>query len=387
MNSLIRLFSLILIFSTACARITPSPTPSSSGSWVEEEFIFQFGDATIFSIVTLPDSPGPHPAVVIIDGAADIETRLRDGVSSTYFKDLARKLAMEGVAAVRYDPPGVGRSTGSIVFDSLEYRTDEALAVLDAMRARNDIQPDRVGFWGISQGGWVIAMAAAERPDDVAFIISVSGSGVPVVEQQIFSIEAQSRADGLAEEDISRAVLFGRTLIDWQLSEPIYQEENLAASLEIPASGALKEFVDLVYEPGEITFSESLQQGIEIMRTVKDEAWAKYLYLEELYIPQLENTTAEQLESIRSIVGETLLNDPSAYMTRVECPVLAIFGEKDVLQPSEKSAALYEKYLAEAGNQEYKFVILPGAGHSIGLFTQGYWEALSGWLTEVVLLQ
>lgn len=387
MNSLIRLCSLVLVFSSACARNTASPTPSSSGSWVEEEFIFNFKDATIFSIVTLPDNPGPHPAVVIIDGAADIETRLRNGVSSNYFKDLARKLAMEGIAAVRYDPPGVGSSTGSIVFDSLDYRSEEALAVLDAMRSRNDILPDRVGFWGVSQGGWVIAMAAAERPDDVAFIISVSGSGVSVVEQQIFSIEAQSRADGLPEEDIARAVLFGRTLIDWQLSEPIYQEENLAASHELPASDPLKEFVDLVYDPGEITISESLQQGISIMKTVKDEAWAKYLYLEELYIPQLENTPPEQLEAIRSIVGETLLNDPSAYMTRVECPVLAIFGEKDVLQPSEKSAALYEKYLTEAGNQDYKIVILPGAGHSIGLFTQGYWEALSGWLKEVVMLQ
>jgi pimeloyl-ACP methyl ester carboxylesterase len=60
--------------------------------------------------------------------------------------------------------------------------------------------------------------------------------------------------------------------------------------------------------------------------------------------------------------------------------VLAIFGEDDLLQPTEKSAALYKQYLTDAGNEDFKIVVIPGVGHSILLSTPGYWEALSDWL-------
>jgi pimeloyl-ACP methyl ester carboxylesterase len=136
----------------------------------------------------------------------------------------------------------------------------------------------------------------------------------------------------------------------------------------------------LVYEPGQITPSESLAQGIEILKSVQDEPWAKFLYLRELYLPQLESIPAEQVEALRAMTGQTLLEDPADYWTRVRCPVLAIFGEDDLLQPTAKSAALYEEWLAQAGNGRFEILVIPGVGHSIGLSTPGYWDGLSGWL-------
>ena len=120
-----------------------------------------------------------------------------------------------GFAVLRYDPPGVGQSTGESGFQSLDNRTEEAMAALQYLQSRSDIRRDRVGLWGVSQGSWVIAMAAAAFPQDVAFIISVSGSGVGVAEQQVHSIEAQSEAAQMSEQDTTKAVLFGRLLIDW----------------------------------------------------------------------------------------------------------------------------------------------------------------------------
>ena len=49
---------------------------------------------------------------------------------------------------------------------------------------------------GDKQGGWVIAMAAAEAPQEIAFIISASGAGVSVAEQQVYGVEAQTRQPG-----------------------------------------------------------------------------------------------------------------------------------------------------------------------------------------------
>jgi pimeloyl-ACP methyl ester carboxylesterase len=139
----------------------------------------------------------------------------------------------------------------------------------------------------------------------------------------------------------------------------------------------------LVYEPGEVTPSEALEEGIEILRSIQDERWAKFLYLRELFLPQLESIPAEQVEAVKAITGRTLLEDPEEYWTLVQCPVLAIFGEDDLLQPTAKSAAVYEQTLSQGGNEQFEIVVLPGVGHSINLSTPGYWEGLSQWLDRL----
>jgi hypothetical protein len=291
-------------------------------------------------------------------------------------------MVLSGFAVLRYDPPGVGRSTGESGFESLGARAEEALAALQYLQSRPDVRPDRVGLWGVSQGGWVIAMAAAESPQDVAFIISDSGSGVSVAEQQVYSIEAQSRAAGMSEEDVTKAVLFGRLLVDWQLSDPIYRDVNETEAHAL-GDGPWTKYAALVYEPGEITPAEGLQEGIEILKSIQDEPWAEFLYVRELYVPQLESIPPEQVEAVKAMVGPTLLTDPKDYLTRVRCPVLAVFGEDDHLVPSHRSAALYEQYLTEAGNDDVKVVVIPGVGHAFGLRAPGYADLLTDWLDHL----
>jgi pimeloyl-ACP methyl ester carboxylesterase len=291
-------------------------------------------------------------------------------------------MVRSGFAVLRYDPPGVGQSTGEAGFEPLDTRAEEALAALRYLQSRPDIDPDRVGLWGVSQGGWVIAMAAAEAPEDVAFIIADSGSGVSVAEQQVHSIEAQSKAAGMREEDVTKAVLFGRLLVDWQLSDPIYRDVN-EAERQTLGEGPWDDFSALVYEPGDITPAEGLREGIEILMSIQDEPWAEFLYLDDLYLPQLESIPPEQVMAVRAMVEPSLLNDPRDYMTRVHCPVLAVFGEDDLLQPSQKSAALYEQYLTEAGNDHFEILVIPGVGHAFGISEPGYSDALSDWLDHL----
>ena len=202
---------------------------------------------------------------------------------------------LEGFAVLRYDRPEVGKSTGEVSFQSLENRSEEALAALHYLQSREDIMSDKVGLWGISQGGWVISMTAADFPQDVAFIIPVSGSGVSVAEQQVHSIESESRNAGFAEEDITKAVIFGRLLIDWQLVNPIFKEENLLDAQSL-GGGPWTSFMELVYEPGDITPAEGFLQGIEILQSIQDDNWAKHLYLKELYLPQMRVSHQSKLK-------------------------------------------------------------------------------------------
>jgi pimeloyl-ACP methyl ester carboxylesterase len=344
-----------------------------------EKVTFTLGPNELSGILTLPAAGGPHPAIVLISGSVNPSTGARPGASSGYFREHAQALAQDGWAVLRYDPPGVGQSTGEAGFESLDMRAEEAAAALHYLQTHPDIRPDRVGLWGGSQGGWVIAMAAARYPKDVAFLISVSGSGVSVAEQQVHSVRAQSEAAGMAEDDVSKAVLMGRLLIDWQVENPIYQDVNEADAHTL-GEGPWSAFMMMVYDPGDISPAEGLKQGIEVLESIQDEPWAEFLYVKELYLPQMRNIPPGQVESVKALVGPTLLEDPKGYWTRVKCPVLAVFGEEDLLQPSKVSAALYEEYLTAGGNQDYHIIIFPGEGHSIGLWTPAYKQALLEWL-------
>ena len=79
---------------------------------------------------------------------------------------------------------------------------------------------------------------------------------------------------------------------------------------------------------------------------------------------------------------QSLLVDPREHLTRVQSPVLAFFGEDDIVQPTDRSALLYADYLSEAGTDDVTIVRLPGVGHDIVVTTPGYWDRLETWLLE-----
>jgi pimeloyl-ACP methyl ester carboxylesterase len=373
---------LLLGLCVACSTSKPAVTPSPSRTWLEEEVTISYGVEKLYGVLTLPPDEGPHPAIILISGSVDSSTGLRDGASGNNHILHAHRMVVKGFAVLRYDPPGVGRSTGEAGFEPLEARVEEAMAALRLLQSRADIRKDQIGMWGISQGSWVISMAVANFPGEVAFIISVSGSGVSVVDQQIYSIEAQSKAAGRSEDEIRKAVLIGRLLMDWQLPQPRYQQLNMEDSQAL-GEGPWTEMMTLVYEPGELPPQDALLQVVEILKSIQDETWAAPLFLKEVYLPQLESIRPEQLEVLKAMAGSNLLEDPKAYLTRVRCPVLAFFGEADVLQPSATSIDLFDQYLRQAGNNDVQLVLIPGVGHEISLLNTTYSETMFAWLEDL----
>ena len=178
---------------------------TADGAWVELDLTFMSGGDELHGVLALPAPEGPHPAVVMPFDSVGTGGGLPPGVFSGYQTDLARRLAGAGYAAFRYDPPGVGKSEGDPGFLSMQARADETIAALHRVQEHPAVRADQVGLWGISQEAWVISIAAADHPDDVAFIIAVSGSGISVAEQQVWGIETQSEAAGLEPGDVELA--------------------------------------------------------------------------------------------------------------------------------------------------------------------------------------
>ncbi len=369
---------------SASSSTTATPPNQIVGEpfWAEEEITFQFETDRLFGILAWPSGPGPHPAVVLLSGSGGTDGVRADSTAPT-FVEHSRRMATAGFAVLRYDPPGVGRSSGGDIIPSLDERVEETHAAIQFLRSLPNIADDRIGLQGWSQGPWVMAMTAVRHPGEVAFLISVVGSGQTVANQQVYGIQAQSQAAGLPEDAVAKAVLFGRLLIDWQLPEPIYHEATIAEARAL-GDGPWVTFAEVVYEPDADPI-ERFRAGAETLRSIRDEPWAEALHL-DLYIARLESLpaaiTPEEMAALQATVAASLLTDPKDFLIEVHIPVLAFFGEEDVNVDTKTSAALFERYLTEADNEDHTIVVIPDVGHDIGLRTPGYWRTLSSWLSD-----
>lgn len=348
--------------------------PSASASWDESEVSFTSGPNRLFGILASPTAPGPHPGVVLITGSGG------GGVEAPLLRMHAFRLARAGFAVLRFDPPGVGRSGGEQALQTLQARAQEALAAADFLRSQRDIDRGEVGLWGESQGGWVTQMAAAASPE-IAFLVSVSGSGVPVGEQQVYSVEAQSRAAGFTDDDVAKATLFARLLVDWQLSHDRYRDENEAEVRRL-GPGLWRAFAAVVYPQKPLPAGQSLARTIALLERARTRSWARFLYLDTVLLPALERIPPARAEAARTAAEQSLLVDPKDFLTAVRCPVLALFGKEDKLVPAVRSARLYTSYLRQARNEDATVIVLPGVGHSLGGFGPGYWTRLTDWLSH-----
>ena len=300
-----------------------------------------------------------------------------------YYVEHAENLVQSGFAVLRYDGPGWGGQTEQNPgFETLESRTAEAIAVVKYLQARPDIQADKVGLWGISQGGWICQMAAAAS-DDVAFIIPTSGPGVTPAEQEVYRVEAESKAAGFDPDEVAKAVLMRRLMADIVLSVPVYQTINQSETERLGA-GPWIEIVEFIYGSDPIDPIIEFQKVIELLNTIKAETWTKYLHLDQV-IPMFVNLPPQAWEMAKDQMRAVLEVNPADFLTQVHCPVLAIFGEADTSIPVAKSASLYKQYLGEAGNTAVTIKIFPQASHTIHVgeeFAPGYFDTISSWLRK-----
>lgn len=180
------------------------PLQAKKAHLYREEFLtFRNGNVTLSGTLLLPNSKGPHPAVVLAHGSGAQD---RNGYLAN-IRFMADHLARNGIAVLTYDKRGSGRSTGDWATASFADLAGDLVAGIGMLRIRPDIIATQVGAGGSSQTGWVAAKAVTQLPD-IAFvmIISAGGSGYTVEEQNLYNTEVEMRAAHLSEERIKLAL-------------------------------------------------------------------------------------------------------------------------------------------------------------------------------------
>ncbi|MEU0007209.1 CocE/NonD family hydrolase [Streptomyces sp. NPDC006314] len=111
---------------------------------------------------------GPFGLVVFVHGDGPI-----DATHDTFYRPMWEGFARAGYASLSFSKPGIGRSEGNWLHQSMDDRAAETQAAIAWARHRPDIDRDRIGLWGASQAGWVLPKVAA-RERNLRFVIAVS---------------------------------------------------------------------------------------------------------------------------------------------------------------------------------------------------------------------
>ena len=304
-------------------------------SFAQEQIAFTNGATRLNGTLSIPDTKGPHPAMVFIHGSGPGD---RDQL-----RFIADYFLVNGFATFVY---GKRSNWLDASFSDL---ADDALVGLRVLKSRPDIQ--HVGLWGVSQGGWLVAIAAS-RSSDVAFIINESGPGMTPEEQMQFTVRTKLQA------------------------------ARFDAAAMLAASNLVRKNFDSVRS---------------------DSAWDALAKANDAARGQPWFTHVSSLEMHRDDPAFWRLNaffDPIPALRQVRCPVLAIYGERDTLVPARQSADIWRSTLKQAGNRNVTVKVFSTGDHGLREttggtlkdlptsrgFVSGYFETQRSWASKRVSL-
>lgn len=272
---------------------------------------------TLAGTLTLPEGRGPFPAAILITGSGG-QDRDETLFNHKPFAVLADQLTRQGIAVLRYDDRGIGRSTGRFAgATSADFATD-ANAAFAFLAARPEINRRVIGFIGHSEGGMVGPMAAMDNAS-VAWLVLLAGPGQPTRELLEAQRVAIARSQGATQEMIDRSGL-------------------LQAEMMAVAAGPLDD------EAARAALTASLTEA----------------RLQEMGV------TTVQRESLINTMIEPwfrwfLRYDPAPALRHFRGPILALNGSKDLqVLPGPNLAGIRA---ATSGNRDVTITELPNLNH------------------------
>ena len=181
----------------------------------EEDMILTTPTGNIYGKLLLPQGEQPCPVVLLIAGSGPTDMNgntIGSDYNSNSLLYLAQELAKEGIATLRYDKRGIGKSAGAGSSEE-ELRFEHYIndAILWCELLAGDKRFTHITIAGHSEGS-LIGMVASSKSDKVKSYISIAGSGTPaytLIEEQLGK---QSPALQAEAEKINNSLRNGETV-------------------------------------------------------------------------------------------------------------------------------------------------------------------------------
>ncbi len=304
-------------------------TPEKPYPYNEEDVTFEDSTAgiTLAGTLTTPKEGGPFPAVVLVTGSGP-QDRDETILGHKPFLVLSDYLTRQGIAVLRYDDRGVGKSTGNFSGATTKDFVNDALAAIDFLETRKDIRHNETGIIGHSEGGLIAPMAAV-KSKDVNFIVLMAGPGVSGRDILLEQSKLIEKAMGSSEEKINN---------DIQLAKKIYnvvENETDSSEAAKQIENIYKNYYAGLDSTDKVEFGNDPSAVFEKQAQTVLSPWFKFF----------------------------LTYNPEPTLEKVKVPVLAINGANDLQVPPKQNLPAIEEALKKGGNKDYKVVEIPKLNH------------------------
>ena len=198
-KELFTVFILLFTFASGCGNKVPcyppeNYAPDPGAPYTAEEVRIQTQKGyKLAGTLTLPAmGTPPFPAVLLITGSSPQERdHLQDRRKpvSYYrpFRQIADAISRIGIAVLRMDDQGTGCSEGvQLEKVTIQERADDSRVGIAYLRHRNEIDGNRIGLLGLSEGANIGPMIAASDPSIRALVMMAptASNGYKITEYQ-----------------------------------------------------------------------------------------------------------------------------------------------------------------------------------------------------------
>lgn len=315
----------------------PKPqTPKPPFPYVQREVRIPIagGNITAFGTLSLPDTLGRHPAIILISGSGAQD---RDGSMGNHkpFALLADTFTKLGFAVLRCDDRGAGKTLGNPRILKNTTTADQALDValfMKHLRSLPYIDTQRIGLLGHSEGGIIAPMVAAGYDSSVAFMILMAAPAQGGRAINMLQNEMVLKKTGMKGRQLrSYMKLHGRLL------------DGIVMSRDTGRFHQVFDSMLGLWEKQESTWL--LRKKISGSPAGKVAMYKQY---SGLMMPWMKFF---------------LSHDPATDLQRIHCPVLALNGDRDIQVPAGENLNLIRAHLPAATLQRSTVQALPGLNH------------------------
>ena len=305
--------------------------PQKPFLYQEEEvtFVNKPAEITLAGTLTYPEGSGPFAAAVLISGSGP-QDRDETVFEHKPFLVVADHLTRNGLAVLRFDDRGVGKSTGKFASATSADFAGDVQAAVEFLKTRPEIDPARIGLIGHSEGGIIAPMVAA-KDNSIAFIVLIAGPGLPGDELLLLQSSYILQASGVSADMVQLLNTYNRQIYDIVINEPV---DSLARK---------------VLQQQSTNFWQNLQEKQKIE-------------LQDMGVqPEQIDMTINQILSpwFRFFIAY----DPAQDLREVRCPILAVIGEKDLQVPPKENISRLKQIFQENGHHNFQLQELPGLNH------------------------
>ncbi|GGF24154.1 alpha/beta fold hydrolase [Flavobacterium limi] len=294
---------------------------------IDMTFLGKSTKLTYGGTLTIPQGKKKYPLAILISGTSQHD-RNYTYMGRQFFTVLADELARKGIASLRVDDRGTGKTSGNFKESTTGDFADDVDAQIDYLKSDKNIDASHIGLIGHSEGGMIASIVSA-RNKNVKFMVSLSGVAVSGLEMLNLQNTAILKSYGFTDKVVNKQMemynIMFKAVYDTKVTDSV---------------------------------TPVLQVKLDEWRKTQDSTTLKEIHMwggrEKDFIYRYGN------DAERKWYRYSIHYNPQDYLPKIDIPVFAVNGDKDIMVPAAENLGSFKKYLK---SNDVTTKIYPGLNH------------------------